>query len=200
MGKESKKQLKTLITFSSPTVYEKVLAEANTSALAEALFARHFGIEIEGDSPQAQMRRDVLANLPGEMPRNPVVGTPATPSRPDDLNDEDGLIEDEADEPLELPDVPAETTAPTNSTTAEVGVAKETKVEEPLPDRPADYVVNMTGGFEPVQPGATSVPVHTPQVESKPAPPPPVLQTVGARLCPNCGNDMGKSPHCLICL
>lgn len=167
-GKESKKkQLKTLITFSSADVYVRAIAEPNTSVLVEALLARHFGIEFTGDSAQVQNRRNALSAIPttitGGMKVPVIASTPAAVPAP---------------APLELPPVPAATAT----------IAAKIAPERPLPDRPVDQIVGVTGAFEPaVQP-------------NQPVPPATTTYDPGTRLCPSCGNDMGTSPHCLNCL
>lgn len=170
-GKESKKkQLKTLITFSSADVYVRAIAEPNTSVLVEALLARHFGIEFTGDSAQVQNRRNALSAIPatitGGMKVPVITSTPVTPSTVP------------APPPLELPLVPAATAT----------IAAKPAPEPPLPDRPVDQIVGVTGAFEPaVQP-------------NQPVPLAATTYDPGTRLCPSCGNDMGTSPHCLNCL
>lgn len=195
VGKEEKKkQLKTLITFHSPEVYERAVAELNTSALGEALFARHFNIEIAGDTVQAQLRRMVLDDY--ETPYIETVEDVKVAGPLDDVDDADGDIEDgplilPQDEPAlalpELPKSPGVETAPIISA----------PVEELLPDRPVEETVEPSVGFEPIVEAETpleTVVQHdtTDLIETQYAP--------GTRVCPECGRGMGSDPYCLTCL
>lgn len=175
MGKKTK-PLKTIITFSSPAIYAKATAHDNTSALIEALLARHFNLPIEGSTLQAQTRREVLADQGGmKVPVFPLgaVSTPVvvpvtnSPEQPNTVPVTSGVLSG-TDEPLALPELPVNPPLPT--------ATHQKIVEPPLPDRPATFT-----------PAPAFAPVAT-------------LYAPGSRLCPTCGNDLGTSPHCLNCL
>lgn len=168
IGKDSKKKvLKTIITFHSPDVYTAATKVDNTSALVEALLARHFGLPITGDSPQAILRRTVLTPSGGlKVPVIPAEPTP--PPAPLTTKAE------RREAYLNLP--PKQSTPPPTSKPEKV-------VEPPLPERPT----------APTPPPAPFAPVGAPAV-------PTTEYAPGSRLCPNCGSDMGTSPHCLNCL
>lgn len=199
-----KKPLKSLITFHSKEIYERATSETNTSALVEALLARHFGIDISGDTMQAKLRRDALDDMLAPVPVGLNVSihpsTPAAaPEAPapfelpsgDELNHEDGDLDEQFTPSAE---------EGKNPLTAEVGVMKELKVaDDLLPDRPEGHkILQVDGSFGPVPANATYIPSN--QVEPTPEPVTAGQYEPGTRLCPTCGNDMGTFPHCLVCL
>lgn len=205
-----KKPLKTIVTFSSEEVFEKAIAEPNTSALIEALLAKYHGIDIEGDSVQIKWRKHYADKLSDVELDYVEVDTPAAPEPQvlDDINDEDGdIAEDEPviNDPLgAYTEAPAEELALPEVPTADTAPIVPTPAPDVLPDRPVDAVQSEAPAFVPADAGSPSVTEAT-QVQEQtepvvePAPEEDTSLPVG-RYCPNCLRPMGDSPHCLYCI
>lgn len=217
---EPKKKLKTIVSFSSEEVFDKALAEPNTSALVEVLLAQHYGLTLTGDSVQARTRQAVLDKIqPPEPVEDVLTVATASPQRTS-FGPSDGLehsaeataapeptpsVETPAPEPEPSPAVPdpvVDPLADEDGLLDEQDELPDGSPESPavpdapvVPDSPAEPTALDTLAEVPF------APVYPADHPENPANTVPVAQfAAGDKVCPTCGKNFAPLPYCLNCL
>lgn len=182
---DTKRKLKTILTFASEEIFNRAIAETNTSALVEALLSKHYGITIPTDTVQQQMRHAALESSEAKT-ETPEPTAPAveqilpTTEVVDELGDEDGDLDTEQ-EPEDAP----VTTAP----------SAEDVHPAAMPDLP---IAPAPAAAEPEAPAFA--PIYPAGQEPKPAPEPDPPYSAGDKVCPTCGKVFSPLPYCVECL